>query len=324
MTETPRCSIESLAADEPLAGSAPRARAWLVLEQSGPYGFEALSESHLPAEVRLSLAAVGKETGTNILLARSVGKHSDVTNPSGSRRFWLSHCSPGGSRMRSGVIPDSELTRADLKEVLIAAAQGELPPWGSKTTEPMLFVCTHAKRDVCCALAGRPLAEALASDVSTSESVMEVSHLGGHRFAPNVLLLPTGHVYGRIDATSAREVLEGARHGKLLHPEFMRGRSSAAAPAQVAAIGVRRDYGIEGLDSIDVLRRVGDRLVPFPLRWEGEDGRADLEVRHTDGRTWAVTVVRSELAARPESCGKPAQPASVWTVESIQPGAPWS
>jgi hypothetical protein len=225
--------------------------------------------------------------------------------------------------MRSGVIPDSELTRADLKEVLIAAAQGELPPWGSKTKEPMLFVCTHAKRDVCCALAGRPLAEALATDPVTKDSVMEVSHLGGHRFAPNVLLLPTGHVYGRIDPITAREVLEGAREGRLLHPEFMRGRSSAAAPAQAAAIAVRSTYGIEGLDSIDVLRRVGDRLVPFPLRWEGEDGRAELEVRHVDGRTWAVTVTQSELQARPESCGKPAQPAMVWTVDSVVPGAPW-
>jgi hypothetical protein len=225
--------------------------------------------------------------------------------------------------MRSGVIPDSELTRPDLKDLLIAAAQGELPPWGSKTKDPMLFVCTHAKRDVCCALAGRPLADALAADPSTRDSVMEVSHLGGHRFAPNILLLPTGHVYGRIDATTACEVLEGARNGKLLHPEFMRGRSSAAAPAQAAAIAVRHTYGVDGLDSIDILRRVGDRLVPFPLRWEGEDGKAELEVRHVDGRTWTVTVKESELAARPESCGKPAKPSSVWTVESMASGEAW-
>jgi hypothetical protein len=225
--------------------------------------------------------------------------------------------------MRSGVVSDAELSRPDLKDILVSASHGELPPWGTKTSEPLLLVCTHAKRDVCCALAGRPLAQALADDPVTADSVMEVSHLGGHRFAPNVLLLPTGHVYGRIDATAAREVLEGARQGKLLHPELMRGRSSAAHPGQVAAIAVRQSFGVESLDAIDVLRRVGDRYVPFPLRWEGQDGRADLEVRHLDGRAWAVSVVQSEIGERPESCGKPPVPTVVWSVESLNQLPAW-
>ena len=317
-----QCSVESLAIGEPLPGTAPRAKAWLVLEQSGSYGFDALSDSQLPAEIRLALAAAGKETGTTVVLARPVGKHADDIS-TGHRRFWLSHCAPGGSRMRTGVIPDSELTRPDLKEILIAAAQGELPPWGHKSSEPLLLVCTHAKRDVCCALAGRPLAQALAEDPETRDSVMEVSHLGGHRFAPNILLLPTGHVYGRIDADSAKAVLLGARRGKLLHPEFLRGRSSAASPGQVAAVAVRRQFGVDSLDTIDVLRRVGDRLVPFPLRWEGEQGRADLEVRHLDGRAWSVSVVSSQLAERRESCGKEPAPAVIWTVDRLDELPVW-
>lgn len=319
----PRCSVESLSVGEPLAGSAPRARAWLILEQNGPYGFEALEDSHLPAEVRLALAAAGKETGTNVLLARTVGQHADEHAASSSRRFWLAHCAPGGARMRSGVIADAELTRPDLREVLVAASHGELPAWGSRTKEPLMLVCTNSKRDVCCALEGRPLAESLAADPSTSGSVMEVSHIGGHRFAPTVLLLPTGHVYGRLNPAQAREVLIGAREGKLLHPQQLRGRTSAAQPAQVAAVAIRSSYDIEGLDSLDVLRKVGDKVVPFPLRWDGDDGHAEIEVRHTDGRAWTVVVTQSDLPTRPESCGKIAKPATTWTAESVLPAPSW-
>ncbi|MEI6229128.1 MAG: sucrase ferredoxin [Actinomycetes bacterium] len=323
MNENPRCSVESLAADEPLAGSAPRARAWLILEQSGPYGFDALSDSHLPAEVRLALAEAGKETGTNVLLARPVGQHADTHVVGDSRRFWLAHCAPGGARMRSGVLADAELTRPDLRDVLSAASHGELPPWGSRTSDPLMLVCTNSKRDLCCALEGRPLAEALSADPTTSESVLEVSHIGGHRFAPTVLLLPTGHVYGRLNAEQARSVLIGARSGKLLHPEHLRGRSSAAQPAQVAAVAIRTGYDIEGLDSLDVLRKVGDKVVPFPLRWDGEDGHAEIEVRHRDGRAWSVSVAQSQLLPRSESCGKPAKSASVWKAESIETLPAW-
>ncbi len=323
MTESPRCAVESLTVGEPMAGSAPRARAWLVLEQDGPYGFDALTDSDLPAEVRLAIAAAGKETGTTVVLARRVGRNKERSAPTGSRRFWLAHCAPGGSRMRSGVVSDAELSRQDLRQVLEAASHGELPAWGSRSAEPILLVCTNSKRDMCCALEGRPLAQALAADPLTADSVMEVSHVGGHRFAPNVLLLPTGHMYGRISAQQAREVLVGAREGKLLNPGHLRGRTSAAAPAQAAAIAVRTQYAIEGLDSIDALRKVGDKVLPFPLRWDGEHGRADVEVRHRDGRAWAVAVRHVEFPARAESCGKPAQPFSVWQTESIEPLPAW-
>jgi hypothetical protein len=225
--------------------------------------------------------------------------------------------------MRSGVLADAELTRPDLREVLIAASHGELPAWGSRTTDPLMLVCTNSKRDLCCALEGRPLAQALSDDPTTADSVLEVSHIGGHRFAPTVLVLPTGHVYGRLNAEKARSILVGARSGKLLHPEHLRGRSSAAQPAQAAAVAIRTGYDIEGLDSLDVLRKVGDKVVPFPLRWDGEDGHAEIEVRHRDGRAWSVSVSQATLAPRPESCGKAAKPISAWTAESIQALPSW-
>ena len=39
------CSLESRAAAEPLSGTAPYARAWIIIESPGPWGREAVADS---------------------------------------------------------------------------------------------------------------------------------------------------------------------------------------------------------------------------------------------------------------------------------------
>jgi len=319
-----RCSVRSERVLEPVHATAPLARAWLVLEQSGPYGREALLSSGLPDAVGAALTAASEGTRTKVLLARPVGRAVPEPLPDTGRRFWFAHCAPGGVRMRTGIIDDDVLLRPDLPAVLDAAARGELPPWGARTDEPLMLVCTNAKRDQCCALVGRPLAEALDAG-PFSGRVLESQHLGGHRFAPTALLLPSGHVFGRLDAPTAESVLSEALQGRLAGLDHLRGRSAAAAPAQAAAIAVRRAEGVHGLDDIDVLRRVGEHAVPVPLEWDGDGGAAELEVRHVDGRAWHVPVRRTEDAAqRPESCGKPALPVVSWLASTPVPAPRWN
>ena len=320
-----RCSVLAREAGEPLAGTAPRARAWLVLEQPGPYGFRALTTSHLPAEVREVLGSLPKDSGTTVLLGRPVGHHADDRAVVDGRRFWFAHVSPGGVRMRAGHLDDAELLRPDLVDVLAGAARGELPPWGSRVTDPLLLVCTNARRDICCALEGRPVAESLAADPAYAGRVLEVSHLGGHRFAPTALLLPSGHSFGRLDAASARALLDGALVGEIGALAHHRGRTALAQPAQAAETAVRAATGILGLDDLDALRDVSGRAVPAGLRWAGEDGVAVVQVRHRDGRAWRVEVSRATLPEpKPESCGKRAVDAHVWVAGTPERIADWS
>ena len=323
-TADARCSVLSAAVDEPLAGSAPRARAWLVIEQPGPYGFSALTESHLPQEVRVSLGALPKTSGTTVLLARRVGRHADDHAEVAQRRFWFAHCSPGGIRMRSGELPDSELLRPDLGEVLAAASRGELPPWGARSTVPLLLVCTNARRDICCAVTGRPVAEAVAADPAYADDVLEVSHLGGHRFSPTALVLPSGHAFGRLDERTAREVLDAARAGRLGPIDHHRGRTSLPLPAQAAEHAVRVAVDVLELDDLDVLRRVEGKAVPVPLRWGEDDDAVEVEVRHVDGRAWQVELHKRPLmGARPESCGKPDVTPVEWQALTPRPLPAW-
>ena len=319
-----RCSVLARDAGEPLPGTAPRASAWLVIEQPGPYGFAALTESHLPEAVRDSLGGLPKDSGTTVLLARRVGRHADEHGDVERRRFWFAHVAPGGVRMRVGELDDAELTRPDLPQVLAAAAAGELPPWGATSTEPLLLVCTNSRRDVCCALEGRPVAESLAADPAYASRVLEVSHLGGHRFAPTALLLPSGDAFGRLDPASARAVLDAALDDRLGPLELHRGRTSLPQAAQAAENAVRVADSISALDVLDVLRVVDDRAEPAGLRWDGDGEVAQTEVRHRDGRAWHVTVARRTLPEpKPESCGKKAVEAHVWLAGPPSPVPSW-
>ena len=59
-------------------------------------------------------------------------------------------------------------------------------------------MCTNGRRDRCCALLGRPLAAEIVA--AGHSEVWEVTHLGGHRFSPTMLVLPHGYAYGRLTA----------------------------------------------------------------------------------------------------------------------------
>jgi len=73
------------------------------------------------------------------------------------------------------------------------------------------LVCTNGARDPCCAIRGAAVADALA--VARPGAAYESSHLGGHRFAANLLVLPDGLCFGRLDVRSALAVLEELETG---------------------------------------------------------------------------------------------------------------
>ncbi|HET8969432.1 MAG TPA: sucrase ferredoxin [Candidatus Nanopelagicales bacterium] len=327
MTTDPRsCSALTRQAGVPLAGTAPLARTWLVLEQPGPYGRKALHDSHLPRQVGEALAAATGPTPVTVVLARSAGRHhADVQNRP-AHRFWIAHVAPGGARMRSGVVADlADLLGGDLADVMERAGRGELPAWGTRTTEPVLLVCTNGRRDVCCALSGRPVAGELAADPRYAGQVMEVSHLGGHRFAPTALLLPTGMAYGRLTADAARAAIDAAREDRVAL-DAARGLSALSRPMQAADLAVRAHAEVRRTADIELLRRspVG-KLAHAALGWDGDGAdTVDVVARHDDGRCWLVPLTRTwGGASTPASCGKEPATASWWDAGDPQPLPAW-
>ncbi len=134
-------------------------------------------------------------------------------------------------------------TPADLRAI------AALDPPGIPVDGPLIGVCTNAKRDRCCAVRGGPVARRLHAEFG--DRITEISHLGGHRYAATMLVLPTGYSYGFLDDEAARDVVRAAMDG-LVHPHHLRGRADLDAPAQAADAHWRRGIGAAPLDAVRI------------------------------------------------------------------------
>ena len=81
--------------------------------------------------------------------------------------------------------------------------------------------------------------------------VWECSHIGGDRFAPNVVLLPDGFYYGNLDPASAIGTVEAHLAGTVL-TNRLRGMAGFLPPVQAAAIAAYERYGPLGPSDVSV------------------------------------------------------------------------
>ncbi|HYG71466.1 MAG TPA: sucrase ferredoxin, partial [Actinomycetota bacterium] len=137
---------------------------------------------------------------------------------------------------------------------LSALGRGERPGL-DRHDDPLFLVCTHGRHDVCCAERGRPLARALASVLP--EQTWEVSHIGGDRFAGNVVAMPHGLYFGRVEPEQAEDVARGYLDGRV-SLRHLRGRSTLPMPAQFAEHALRVALRLERIDDLEVTSVVQD------------------------------------------------------------------
>lgn len=299
-----RCSTWCRELHEPLAGTAVVAAGWVVVEQPGPWGAKAPTQSHLDPAFGAAIDAAAKKADLRFGLIRAPGPHAD-TAPL-PHQTYVASTLPGRSWLLGGRVDDpSALMALDLDAVARgdhAAAMASLPEL-APVELPVLLVCTNGKRDECCAVLGRPVAAGLAA--RAPGRVWESNHLGGHRFSPTATLLPAGTMHGHLDAGSAAAVLAAAERGETV-TDGLRGRSTWTRRGQVAEIAVRLHTGELGLEALRV-------------RSENPD---TVTVDHLDGRSWTVPVT-SEPAdpPRPESCGKEPFAMSILRAGAVVPEA---
>src|SRR5918995_2613884 len=216
---------------EPLAGTASRVGRWLVVEQPGAWGHDALSHSHLDPDIGRALADTARAAGVRVLLARRPGwdRGSDV------RRVFLAHTAPGSRWLRQVDLPmedEAALLALDLR----ALARGEPPGVGEPGPASLVLVCTHGRHDPCCADQGRPIVRRFAA-VGVPD-VWQCTHVGGDRFAGNLVFLPEGLYFGRVGRREAETVLASYLLGRIELASY-RGRSSYPFPVQAAERHVR-------------------------------------------------------------------------------------
>lgn len=236
-----RCAAASLERADDLAGTASTVRSFLLVEHAGPWGADALRDARLPDGLGARLTDAGRRAGVRVLLVRRPGRRS--ADSEGTRVF-AARAAGADSWLASAVLDRVD----DVADLDLAALRDDPPTDLEPHQGPVLAICTHGRHDACCAERGRPVALALAAS-RHAEATWECSHIGGDRFAGNLLVLPRGHYYGRLDPASAIEVADAVADGRLAL-DHLRGRSDVAMPVQAAEIDVRRRLGLTGLDDV--------------------------------------------------------------------------
>lgn len=243
------CSVSSLARGDEMAGTAPVVTEWLLIEDRSVWGSDAVADLRGRSTAHADLIGAAQAVGMRVQAVRCDDR---VDRP-----LQVFRASSGDPAV---------LTRGDFDDAapeLIAHPLAHL----SGRARPLYLVCTHGKRDPCCARWGKPAAMALQDE----PDVWETSHVGGHRFAGNLVALPHGLYFGRIDREGVAEVVAGLRNG-MLSLGHLRGRSAWPRPAQAAEVFARRRCGDASLEGWRLTghEQVGDDRWRSVLDWGGQ------------------------------------------------------
>jgi hypothetical protein len=293
------CAALSDQRGDSLVATAPPAERWLLIESRTAWPHNALTALRTDRSSAGGSLAVGDECTSargelGVEVARrcrqlgyrpAVIKRYGRVDRSIPRRWAVVDCRPGRESIRWGVLPSDEHVR----EVLNGADRGEA------SQEPIYLVCTHGRHDACCAVWGRPVAAVLAA--AYPERTWECSHVGGDRFAANVVVLPHGLFYGHVPATRAVELAEQYDEGFVV-PDLLRGSSAFSPPVQ-AAQHFARAAG-KSL-AVNALRPTAVRQ-PSTNRWQID--LATHQPEHTNKRAEQPMHQPEQVADLPEQAAR--------------------
>jgi hypothetical protein len=269
------CSHVSEMCFEPLTGTASTVTDWVLVEQPGAWGQDAVTHSDLPPMVGQHLRRQVEPVGARLLLIRRPGRDRG----SHPRALYLVHSGPDAPwRRRLEFLDPFELLDLD-----VAAAFADP---GGRSTEALYAVCTNGKHDLCCAVKGFPLARAIAG----LGDVWHCSHVGGDRFAGNLVCFPEGLYYGRVTPADGPAVVAAHGRGEIVLAHF-RGRSCQPFAVQAADHFVRTHRRLTRLRDVRLIGR------------SATDGaiRCDFELPGAE-RVSVTVATRPALPARRLTC----------------------
>lgn len=259
-----------------MLGTAFPAARLLLVEQPFPWGPEGLRTSRFDRETALAIEARGRVDGVRVQAIRGQGRDPDRV-----RRRWILVDTRDATRsLRSGDFSED----AELLELPFDGSPGETDP------EPLYLVCTHGRHDPCCAALGRPVIAMLAA--SRPGRVWQASHLGGCRFAPTVLALPDGVMYGRVPPTAVDHLVTATEAGEVLGG-LLRGRIGMPPAVQAAIAHAHERLALPSVRDVSHVSTTAIDRATLVVRVATPKGRFD------------VTVHRGRIDAAGLTCAHP-------------------
>jgi hypothetical protein len=230
----PFCADVSRANAEPLGATASHVESWVLVEYRGVWSRELLGGSGFSDAVKSHL----REQVDALPRSRLLFIRRPERRLTPGYAVFVARSGERDAMLRGLEVPEYEA----LREVDLTAAPGEAVP------HPLLVVCTHGKRDRCCSLYGRPLYEEVRAEAG-EEWVWQSSHVGGDRFAGNLVCLPEGLYFGRVGRADVWGVLDEYLAGRIELAHY-RGRSCYGFAVQAAERRVREETGLTGVGDL--------------------------------------------------------------------------
>ncbi|MEX3505189.1 sucrase ferredoxin [Corynebacterium sp. LK2510] len=295
--------VDSLCSDneaEPLPGTAKRGSVYVLFEWPGAWSHDVLDGGTLGEELSAKIKAHLQKWDASLLLIR--------------------HPTRQGRQIKDHhlyvVFTDIGLTEVkhvdSAEEILELDLGGPGRNGAMARMAPLALICTHAKRDRCCAIKGRPLIMEMERRYPFHEGrdvVWETSHIKGHRFAATLMLMPWGYSFGRMNLEATEAMLADAMRGTFFVPGN-RGRGIFSPPAQAAEIAVASRLAGEG-----------HKLEYGQLSVDEEhsaDGCATVVLRdHSADRRFRVRLEQREISGIVSSCGDEPKTGKSWEAVEV-------
>lgn len=309
------CSQLSAERGLPLIGSAGCYDSILAFELDAPWTSRLVGSRASDARLDAAMDRIG--TGARGVRLLALEPREPLQGQAPRELVRVLHLANAGGSFGAFSRREYDVRRDDLAAALERLSVGD-PAEAEEVPCPAglrdILVCTHGARDACCGKFGYRLfleVAALAAAAGPDAAPLRVwrsSHLGGHRFAPTMLDLPSGRMFGRMAHGDAATVLGG---GALLLERLSsiyRGRCALPEGAQI----VERE----------LWARMGEVFESAVLRWQvdaadtGWSVRVDAECPGLPARSMTAQVIRAQVDAvrTPASCGRDPESEAPWRI----------
>lgn len=278
-----RCADASREAGEAVAGTAVTALRWLLLEVPATWPRDVGEDGALPPRAEVAVRDwLAATPGSRLQFLRRPRRAGPQ-----SLAFVVSAEEAGGHVRRIELDGPEELASVDLDAA------------GEPFHDSLVLVCAHGSRDRCCALRGTAVFGSLAPRLE-DEQLWLSSHQGGHRFAANVLVLPAGLQFGRVEPDEAPLVAARALASRIELDRY-RGRTCYEPRVQAAEHAIRTAEGLESVDDLRLAR--------------AENGR--ITFRGRGGQELTAAVEETEGPPVPASCGDEPRPQRAFRAQVL-------
>jgi hypothetical protein len=236
------CSELSREASEQPFGTASTADAWLLLEYSSAWGARAFQESRLSRAVKThlmnALQAVPRSRLLFIKQEREMRGHLTL--------FIVRSTEADASIAGVKLTGYEQLMNFNLAAILRGEQSAGAEPW----ERPLFLVCTHGRRDKCCAKFGYALYKSLKANAG--DDIWQSSHVGGDRFAANLICFPHGFFYAHVTQDAGRRIISRYNQQTVSLDNY-RGRCCYPSPIQAAEFFLRSESGLSGINDVRFL-----------------------------------------------------------------------